>query len=358
MPEKKDYYEILGVPRTASEKEIKTAYRRLARKYHPDVNKGEKKAEERFKQVAEAFAVLSDKDKRARYDRGGHEAFGPEFDPFAGVDMGQFDFGDISSLFDLFGGGGGGGGRGRRRGRVRAQRGEDLRFDVHVSFEQAVRGGKTQLTVPRQSACPTCRGSGSRPGSGQTSCPECHGSGSSTRRRGPMQVQTTCPRCRGAGRLPGAPCGACGASGRVSTNERLTVRIPAGIEEGATLRLAGQGNSGPGGAGDAYLVVHIEPHPVFRREGNDLVSEVTVSLSRAALGGSVVVRTLDGESTVTLPAGTRSGQKLRLAGKGVPAAAGRAAGDLYAVIQIQPPKKLDERSRELLLEFERLNPGP
>jgi molecular chaperone DnaJ len=353
MAKKKDYYEILGVPRTAGEKEVKRAYRRLARKYHPDVNKGEKKAEERFKQVAEAFAVLSDKDKRARYDRGGHEAFGPEFDPFAGVDMGQFDFGDLSNLFDLFGGGGR-----RRRGRARAQRGEDLRFDVHVSFEQAVLGGKTQLTIPRQSACPTCRGSGSRPGSGQTNCPDCQGSGSSTRRRGPMQVQMTCPRCRGTGRLPGDPCATCGASGRVATNERITVRIPAGIEEGATLRVAGQGNSGPGGAGDAYLVVHVEPHPVFRREGNDLVSEVTVGLARAALGGPIVVRTLNGEATVTLPAGTRSGQKLRLAGKGVPAAAGRAAGDLYAVIQIQPPRKLDERSRELLLEFERLNPGP
>jgi DnaJ-class molecular chaperone len=285
---KKDYYETLGVPRTADEKEIKAAYRRLARKYHPDVNKGEKGAEEKFKSVAEAFAVLSDKDKRARYDRGGHEAFGPGFDPFAGFDAGQFDagFGDLSSLFEMFGLGRGG----RRGGRRVVRKGADVRVELQVPFLTAVRGDTVEIGMPRQGG-----------------------------------------------------------------SERVKVRIPAGIEDGGTLRLKGQGDRGTP-PGDAYLTIRIQPHPVFRREGGDLVCDVSIGIARAALGGKAEVETLDGKATVVIPPGTKSGRRLRLRGRGVPASGGRPAGHLYAVVQIQPPEELDSRSRELLEEFDRLNP--
>ena len=292
MPAKKDYYEILGVGRTATDKEIKAAYRKLARKYHPDVNAGDKRAEERFKELSEAFAVLSDPDKRARYDRGGHEAFGPGFDPFQGTpfqgggfDFRHFDLGDLTDLFDLFGAGGPGRGRGRRQ-----RRGQDLQSEIRIGFREAVRGDTVDLSLP----------------------------------------------------------------------DRVKVRIPAGIEDGGRIRVPGKGTPGAGGAppGDLFLVVRVEPDPVFRREGRDLVADVPVGLARAALGGTVEIPTLDGPATVTLPAGTRSGQKLRLKGRGVPASGGAPAGDLYGVVQIVPPRSLDDRSRRLLEEFERLNPGP
>ena len=283
---KKDYYETLGVAKSAGDKEIKAAYRRLARKFHPDVNKGDKQAEARFKEVAEAFAVLSDKDKRTRYDGGGHAAFGPGFDPFAGFDFGQTDagFGDLSSVFEMFGFGGGV----RHGRRPRARRGADIRLETRVPFLTAVRGDMVELSIPRQ--------------------------------------------------------------GRAAS---LKVRIPAGIEDGDTLRLAGKGEAG----GDAYLTIRVDTHPRFRREGRDLICDVEVGVARAVLGGRVKVETLNGSATVTLPAGTRSGQKLRLRGRGVPASPGKTAGNLFAVVQIQPPKVLDARSRELMEEFDRLNPS-
>ena len=363
MATTKDYYEVLGVARDAGEKEIKAAYRKLARKYHPDVNKGDPRAEEKFKEVAEAFAVLSDADKRAKYDRGGHEAFGPGFDPFAGASSADFDFGmgDLSDLFGMFGFGGMGGraGAGRAQPRRRARRGEDLRLELSVPFLQAVEGATLDLRVPRQQTCDACAGSGTKPGTGERTCPDCGGSGRTDQQRGSMRISLTCPRCGGAGRLPGDPCPRCGGSGRRPAEEPVKVRIPAGVEDGTTLRLRGKGHAGPGGAppGDAYITVRVEPHPILRREGRDLYVDVPVGITRAALGGPVQLPTLDGHATINVPEGTPSGRRLRLRGRGVPAAGGKPAGDLYAVIQIRPPEKLDARARELLEELERHTSG-
>lgn len=356
MAPKKDYYEILGVPRDATEKQIKAAYRRLARKYHPDLNPNDRTAEEKFKEIAEAFAVLSDPEKRARYDRGGHEAFGPDFDPFAGTgfDFRTFGFGDLSDLFaDLFG-------TGSRARRPRASRGGDLELQIRLPFEDAVRGTTVEVRLPRRSPCPACGGSGTRAGQGERICPDCGGTGRRTQRRGGLQVSLTCGRCRGAGRLRSDPCAACAGSGLTAVDEPVKVRIPPGIEDGGRVRLPGRGDSGAGGGppGDAYLVVRVDPHPVFRREGRDLYCEVPIGLATAALGGKVEVPTLEGNATIELPPGTRSGQRFRLRGRGLPATGSRAAGDLYAVIQIVPPRTLDARSRQLLEEFARLNPVP
>lgn len=354
MPTPRDYYEVLGVPRTANDKEIKAAYRRLARKHHPDVNRGDPKAEERFKEVAAAFAVLSDPEKRARYDQGGAEAFGPGFDPFAGTDFGQFDFGsgDLSDLFRMFQGGG------AARRSQRARTGADLQAELRISLATAIQGDTVEVTVPRQISCTVCTGSGRRPGSAETTCESCGGTGRTQQRRGGVRASLTCPRCRGAGKLPGEPCANCGGQGVRSQQERVRVRIPAGIEDGSKLRVAGQGHAAAGGgtAGDLYLVIRVEPHPVLRREGRDLIGEVVVGIARAALGGEVQVPTIDGSATITIPPGTASGQKFRLRGRGVPAGGGRAAGDLYAVIQIRPPRELDAKSRELLEAFARLHP--
>jgi molecular chaperone DnaJ len=356
MAAKKDYYEILGVARTASDKELKAAYRKLARKHHPDVNPGDKAAEERFKSVAEAFAVLSDPEKRARYDRGGHEAFGPGFDPFAGTgfDFRNFGFNDISDLFDLFG-------AGTRRSRShRAARGQDIEREIRIPFLEAVRGTTVEVVLPRQSACAACGGSG-REGQGrELECPDCHGTGRKTQRRRGAQVSLACGRCGGAGRVDEGGCQKCGGAGRVAAEDRVKIRVPAGIEDGGRVRLPARGDAGVAGgpAGDAFLRIRVEADGAFRREGNDLLVDLPVGLARAALGGKVSIPTLDGRTTITLPGGTRSGQKLRLRGKGVPAAGSRPPGDLYAVVQIVPPARLDARSRDLLEEFARLNPDP
>ena len=318
MTPTKDYYEILGVPRTATEKDLKTAYRKLARKYHPDVNPNDKNAEERFKEISAAFAVLSDPTKRAKYDRGGHAAFEPGFDPFQGatIDFQDLGLGNLSDIFELFGGGGR-----RRGGSRRVAPGEDLQLTMSLPFSDAIHGTTVEVAIPRATGCATCAG---------------------------------------RGRLAnGAPCRTCHGAGRVTVQEKVKVRIPAGLDDGERVRIPGKGNEGLGGgpAGDAYVTVRVEPHPMFRREGPDLACEVPVGVVKATLGGDVVVPTLDGHATIKIPAGTRGGQRFRLKGRGVAARASRAAGDLYAVVQIVTPKDLDARSRELLEEFARLNPG-
>ena len=362
MAPKKDYYDILGVARDADAKQIKAAYRRLARKYHPDVNRGDKGAEEKFKEVAEAFAVLSDPDKRAQYDRGGHEAFGAGFDPFAGFDPQQFDFGAGGGFEDLFAqlfGGQFGGAGTRRRGRRSRSRGEDLRFETRIGFADAVRGTTLELVVPRRVVCPECSGNGVKPGSGEATCPQCGGTGRQQQRRGNIQFASTCPRCGGTGTLPGTPCPTCGGEGRVAREERIKVRIPPGVEDESVLRIPGKGDAGGAGGhpGDLLLTLRVEPDPVLRRQGRDLLVDVPIDLATAALGGRADVPTLDGTRRIAVPPGTRSGQKLRLKGEGVPQpSSGESPGDLYAVIQIHPPRALDARSRELLEEFRSRNP--
>jgi len=295
---KKDYYEILGVPRTAGEKELKAAYRRLARKHHPDVNPGNKAAEEKFKEVSEAFAVLSDAEKRAKYDRGGHEAFEPGFDPFQGasVNFEDLGLGNLSDLFELFGGG-----RGGRRTARGPQPGQNLNLEMSLPFVDAIHGTTLEVAIPREVV----------------------------------------------------------RNGRRSrVHENVKVRIPAGIDDGERIRIPGKGNEGSGGSpGDAYVNIRVEPHPLFRRDGDDLVVEIPVGVVKPTLGGDVEVPTLDGRATIKLPPGTRSGQRFRLKGRGIPPHAGRAAGDLYAVVQIVTPRDLDARSKELLLELARLNPN-
>jgi DnaJ-class molecular chaperone len=299
VPAKKDYYEILGVSRGATEKELKAAYRKLARKYHPDVNPGDKGAEERFKEVSEAFAVLSDTDKRARYDRGGHDAFEPGFDPFQGatIDFQDLGLGNLSDIFELFGGGGR-----RPRGPRRAARGEDLQFEMTLPFGDAIHGTTVEVTVTRA----VSRG-----------------------------------------------------NGRVNIAEKVRTRIPAGIDDGERIRIPGKGNDGIGGGppGDAYVNIRVEPHPMFRREGDDLVCEVPVGVVKATLGGDLDVPTLEGRAVIKIPAGTRGGQRFRLKGRGVAARAGHPTGHLYAVVQIVTPRDLDARSRELFEELARLNPN-
>jgi DnaJ-class molecular chaperone len=299
---KKDYYEVLGVPRTATEKDLKAAYRALARKHHPDVNPGDKKAEEKFKELSEAFAVLSDPEKRAKYDRGGHDAFEPGFDPFQGgsVDFSEFGFGNLADIFEMFGGA-----RGAHGARGRATRraaGEDIDLEMSLPFAQAIQGTTIEVGIPR---------------------------------------------------------GVWRGKNLVRHTESMKVRIPAGIDDGERVRIAGKGNDGPGGgpAGDAFVHIRVEPHPMFRREGTDLVTEVPVGMVKAALGGEVLVPTLDGSATIKVPAGTRGGQRFRLKGRGVPARTGRAAGDLHVIVQIVTPKDLDAKSRELLEEFAKLNPN-
>jgi molecular chaperone DnaJ len=318
VPKKKDYYEILGVSRSATEKDLKAAYRKLARKYHPDVNPGDKSSEEKFKEVSGAFAVLSDPDKRAKYDRGGHEAFEPGFDPFQGttINFEDLGLGNLSDVFELFGGGG------RRRGAPhRAARGEDLNLEMRLPFGDAIHGTTVEVAIPRA---------------------------------------VSCSHCGGRGRLAnGGPCRVCRGAGRVSFTESVKARIPAGIDDGERVRIREKGNDGVGGgpAGDAYVTIRVEPHPLFRREGNDLVCEVPVGVVKATLGGQVEVPTLEGRTTIKIPPGTRGGQRFRLKGLGVAARAGHPVGNLYAVAQLVTPRELDPRSREIFQELARLNPN-
>ena len=345
---KRDYYEVLGVPRTASDQEIKSAYRKLALKYHPDRNPGDKVAEERFKESAEAYAVLADTDKRHIYDRFGHPGLGGAatggFDPtvFTGFEDILGGLGDIFGIGEMFGGQ-------RRRGGP--QRGADLRYDLEISFDESAKGVETSIQIPRNETCDTCTGSGAAPGSKPTACPQCHGRGQLRYQQGFFTVARTCGQCRGTGSIISTPCQTCHGSGRVQHQRKLTVKIPAGIATGQRLRLTGEGEagSGAGPAGDLYVVVHVQDHAFFHRDGNDLFCEIPLNYPTLALGGEIRIPTLEGESTFKVPEGTTSGETFRLRGKGMPdVVSGRSRGDLLVTVKLVTPKKVTREQRKLL----------
>jgi len=354
---KRDYYEILGITRSATDVEIKSAYRKLAMKFHPDRNPGNQVAEEKFKEAAEAYAILADSEKRSLYDRFGHAGVssaagsGGGFDPsvFSGFEDILGGLGDIFGFGDLFGGG-------RRRGGP--QRGADLRYDLEISFEESARGAETTIQIPRQENCETCHGSGAAQGSSPTQCPQCRGQGQVRFQQGFFTVARTCPQCRGAGKVVTNPCKTCRGAGRVTHERKITVKIPAGIATGQQLRLQGEGESGAAGgpAGHLYVVVHVQEHEFFRRDGNNLFCEIPVNFTTVTLGGEIQVPTLDGVDTIKVPEGTQTGTTLRMRGKGMPDVNGRGRGDLFATVQVQTPKKLSKEQRQLLEQLSKALP--
>ncbi len=366
MASKKDYYELLGVPRTATADEIKKAYRKLAMKHHPDRNPGNKDAEEMFKQVSEAYEVLSDENKRAAYDRYGHDGMKSQFGP------GGFDFGrdfthgqdvDLSDILgNLFGGGGGGGifdslfgGGGRRasRGGAGGEDGQDLRYDMEIDLEDALFGASKEITIPLGRDCPACHGSGAAEGTKRETCKQCGGSGAIVTGGGFFRMQQPCPVCRGQGSVVRTPCKSCGGSGRVKEKVRILLRIPKGVDTGTRVRVAGKGEGGlRGGAdGDLHVVFHVRENPVFERNGDDLGCMVPVPPDVAALGGEVEVPTIDGLAKLKIAPGTPNGKSFRLRGKGCPLMNGRGSGDLVARIAIEVPVHLSSRQRRALEEF-------
>jgi molecular chaperone DnaJ len=347
---KRDYYEILNVSRTATEQEIKSAYRKLALTYHPDRNPGDKAAEEKFKEAAEAYSVLADSDKRHMYDRFGHAGLGGAatsgFDPgvFTGFEDILGGLGDIFGFSEAFGG--------RRRGGP--QRGSDLRYDLEISFEESARDSETSIQIPRQETCDSCRGTGAAEGSAPTTCPQCRGRGQLRYQQGFFTVARTCGQCRGSGSVVANPCPTCRGAGRVEKERKLTVRIPAGIASGQRLRLSGEGEAGVGGGprGDLYVVVQVQDHPFFQREGNDLHCEIALNYPTLALGGQIQVPTLDEEEPLTIPEGTQTGTTFRIRGKGMPDVTGRGGrGDLLVTVKVLTPRKLTKEQKKLLEQY-------
>jgi molecular chaperone DnaJ len=348
---KRDYYEILGVSRDATEDELKKAYRKLAVKFHPDKNPDDRRAaEERFKEIAEAYQVLCDAERRGLYDRFGHAAF--EQGGGAGFDFNAGFEDIIGDLFgDFFG-------TGRSRGgRSRSRRGQDLRYDLEITFEEAAFGCEKTIAVPRLATCETCGGSGAKPGTQPKQCPQCRGSGQVRFQQGFFSIAKTCGHCNGQGQVISSPCAACGGGGVQRKTNQLSVRIPAGVDNGSRLKLRGEGESGGGNGtpGDLYVALRVREHPLFVREGVDVVCDVPISFAQAALGSEVDVPTLEGPSRVKVPAGTQSGQVFRLKGRGITDLNGYGRGDEIVRIVVETPRRLSARQRELLEEFARLS---
>jgi molecular chaperone DnaJ len=347
MANKRDYYEVLGVAKNATDAELKKAYRRLAMKYHPDRNPDDKQAEEQFKEAKEAYDILSDERKRSAYDQFGHAGVEQQFG--GGQGPGAAGFGDIfDSVFgDIFGGG--------RHGGERVFRGSDLRYDLELSLEEAVNGTTTKIRVPRAVACEVCQGSGAKKGSSPTKCPTCEGMGQVRMQQGFFSIQQTCPQCRGNGKIISDPCTTCHGNGRVRENKTISVKVPPGVDTGDRIRLTGEGEAGEKGgpSGDLYVHVIVREHPIFTRDGTSLNCDVPISFTMAALGGEIEVPTLDGKVSLKIPAETQSGKLFRLRGKGVRSVRTTNKGDLICRVIVETPVNLDKRQKELLQEFER-----
>jgi molecular chaperone DnaJ len=348
---KRDYYEVLSVSRSASEQEIKSAYRKLALQYHPDRNPGNAEAEEKFKEAAEAYSVLSDAQKRAQYDRFGHAGVGTSASSgFSGFDPNVFaDFSDI--LGDIFGFGDIFGGAGGRRGGNRAQRGSDLRYDLDLSFEEAAFGTSTKIKVPRHESCQECNGSGAEKGSGPTTCPTCNGHGQVRYQQGFFSITRTCNQCHGNGQFIKNRCKACQGNGRIVREKSLELKIPAGVDNGSKLRISGEGDAGGKGgpAGDLYVVLNVSDHDFFERREHDLYCRIPITFPQAALGAEIAVPTLEGEEErLAIPAGTQTGATFRIKGRGISKRGGAARGDLYVTVGVSVPTKLSREQKELL----------
>jgi molecular chaperone DnaJ len=351
MAKKRDYYEVLGVNRDASEDEIKKAYRKLAMKFHPDRAPDSKDAEEKFKEAKEAYEVLCEADKRRAYDAYGHAGVNPQggMGPGEAAGFGGFAeaFGDIFS--DIFGGQG--------RGRSSVYRGADLRYNLEVTLEQAARGTETKIRIPTMETCETCHGSGAKAGTQAKTCETCHGAGTVRLSQGFFSIQQTCPTCHGSGKTIADPCATCKGAGRIKKHKTLAVKIPAGVDEGDRIRLSGEGESGVNGgpSGDLYVVIHLKEHGVFQRDGDDLHCEMPISFGMAALGGEIEIPTLDGSAKIKVPPETQTGQVFRLRGKGIKGVRSTYPGDLMCEVVIETPVRLTERQRDLLRELEEIN---
>ena len=356
MADKRDYYEVMGVPKNATDEEIKKAYRKLAKKYHPDLNPGDKTAEAKFKEVNEAYEVLSDKDKKARYDQFGHAGVDPNFGGGAGGGSpftGDIDLGDI---FNSFFGGGFGGGRSANPNAPR--RGSDTEATVNISFEEAAKGCRKNVSFQKIDTCDDCGGSGAKKGTSAKTCPNCNGTGQVRINQrtpfGVVQTSRSCDRCGGTGRVIDSPCGTCGGTGRVRRQKTIEINVPAGIDNEQILSVSGQGNAGANGgpAGDLRVYVNVRPHPIFERRGNDVWCEVPMTYPQAALGAEVVVPTIDGRVSYQVREGTQPGDVFKLKGKGIPRIGGRGRGDQFVRMTIEVPKNLTQRQKEILQEFD------
>lgn len=356
---KRDYYEVLGVSKTATQDELKKAYRKLARKYHPDLNKDNPEAAEKFKECNEAYSVLSDEQKRAQYDQFGPEAFenggmggGPGAGGFGG--FGGFGGSGMEDIFDMFFGGQGRGGRSNNAG---PQRGADLRYDMEITFEEAAFGVEKEISLKRAERCEHCHGEGAEPGSKVETCPECHGSGyvrfTQNTMFGQMVNERPCSRCHGEGKIISNPCKECGGSGTVKKTKKLKVKIPAGVDNGSRLRVGGEGEAGfkGGPSGDLYVYLYVKPHKFFERDGTTVLCEVPINIVQATLGAEIKVPTLDGQVTMKVPEGTQPGKVMRLKGKGIPSLRGGGRGDQLVRMKVVVPTKLTDKQKDALQKF-------
>jgi molecular chaperone DnaJ len=355
LAEKRDYYEVLGVSRNASPEDIKKAYRNLAKKYHPDIYKGDKQeAEAKFKEVSEAYSVLSDPQKRTQYDQFGHAAFNGGAGGFSGFD--GFGFGGLDDLFESFMGGFGNFGRSRSKPRG-PRRGNDLQYAMEISFEEAAFGAEKEISITRLQNCSECHGSGAKPGTSAQTCMHCNGSGqvrySQSTPFGQFVNVKTCDACRGEGKIITHPCGTCGGKGRISKKSRIRIKIPAGIDSNQTISLKGEGEAGHRGGppGDLYVTIHIKPHPIFKREGYDVVCDIPISFTQAALGSEIEVPTIHGRVKFTIPEGTQTSTIFKLKGKGIKHLRSNIHGDQYIRVNVEVPRKLTQKQKEILRQF-------